>query len=53
METEEQRKARLERELKMPDLYVIQEMLDSLWEVEIRVKEKIPTVTGKIQKIKI
>ena len=53
METEEQRKARLERELKMPDLYVIQEMIDSLWEVEIKVKEKIPTVTGKIQKIKI
>lgn len=53
METEEQRKARLERELKIPDPYVIQEMLDYLWEVEIRVKEKIPTVTGKIQKIKI
>lgn len=31
----------------------IQEMLDSLAEVEIKVKEKIPTVTGKIQKIKI
>lgn len=53
METEEQRKARLERELKMPDPSVIQEMLDSLWEIEIKVKEKIPTVTGKIRKIKV
>lgn len=30
----------------------IQEMLDSLWEVEIKVKEKIPTVTGRMKKIK-
>ena len=52
METEEQRKARLERELKIPDPYEIQEMLDSLWEIEIKVKEKIPTITGRMKKIK-
>ena len=30
----------------------IQEMLDSIWEIEIKVKEKIPTVTGSMKKIK-
>ncbi len=30
----------------------IQEMLDSLVEIEIKVRKKIPSITGKIKKIK-
>ena len=51
METKEQRKARLkEIKWRLREIHM-REIQDSLW-VEIKVKKKIPTVTGRMKKIK-